>query len=811
MSFQTFRKHTSSKQNERIKTLLARLEKFEAEQNPVENDSLFALGFTDRSRITYHDNLTFSRLSTVTEEGNTEMPIEPNGTDFNLWYTFDGLTQLEDKSFFNHIGEIFGTSGCGKLIEGVDEGMGAGGTIAMKFDGTSDYIQTFTSPYIEIGLKTSWSIFLRFKVVNAALSQVLFEKLDDTAADYAYKGIVTDNRLIFTVNYNGVNYISVTGGAAISNDTWYDCWFIFQDNAGSVSLKMYVNNVLHDTNTGSGGFTKEGYSSAGFNTGYDLLAFKEITGTATSLIIGANTDLSTFFNGYIQDFRFWNRLITATDVGRMWINKITIADIPYEGVAVIGFSCLAGPKKRIINENWSISDQLTPTYLFSNPDIVPLNDTWTINDTDFTPTTNPIIPRVLDDSIVFTDAISISKSKVMVKVGNIVKSTSTSGLPKTISHSEEIGFTPKLIIFWGNHNTAYNMFEGDNIFFFGFSDGTNNRGIGFSIDDDEDTTQSAKAFYDKAIAEIDFDNSMKSRVSCTFTTNGFNLVYTENDNDARLINYIALGGTTITNTKVGHFTQPTAINASFGVTGVGFQPTTLFLLPTTFTAINGNNTDAAARFGVGSLPTERFSYALGDDHGVGTQDNNSIGRSDRIITLTAAAGGAILKSADLVSMNADGFTLNYDVCDATAYLCAYAAIKGARVKIGKFSPTTGTGLQFVTGIGFKPSLLIFMGHGKSMETTNTPANGIKLSIGAATDSLNRRCTTVGAPDNVDPSVVVDRSQSSKCYQIIQAEDDSDDSIITFEMDLSSMDNDGFTINKSINTGVTQDISYIALS
>lgn len=810
MSFQTFRKHTSSRQNERIKTLLARLEKFESEQNPVENESLFALGFTDRSRITYHDNLSFTRLSAIVEEDTTKVPEEPNGTDFNLWYSFDGLTELYDHSYFGHVGELFGTTGCGKLIEGVDEGMGAGGTIAMKFDGIADYVKTLTSPYIQITGKTVWSIFMRFKVNNSSTPQVLFEKLDDVSANYAYKGIVNSGRMLFVISRGGVDYISVTSGGAIQNNTWYDAWFTFDYNGGTPNINMYLNNVLHGTNTGTGGFSKQGFSDAGFDTGFDLLAFKNITGTATSLIIGANTDLTAFFGGYIQDFRFWNRLINATDVGRMWINKISISNIPYEDVAVVGFSCLAGPKRRLIQETWTIADQSTPTYLPTNPKIRNIAETLEFSDA-IDPETNPVIPRVVGENIVFTDAISVSKSKVMIKVGSISKSTNTSGLPKVISHSEEVGFTPKFILFWGNYNASYNLFEGENTFFMGFTDGTNNRSTSFSLDDDEDTTQCAKGFYDSAILEIKFDNSLKVRATCSFTTNGFDLRYVNNNTDPHLIHYIAFGGTSLTNAKVGHFAQPTAINASFGVTGVGFQPDTLFLLPTTFTAINGNNTDAAIRFGFGCSPTERFSYGFGDDHGVGTTDNYRIGRSDRIVTLSAAAGGAILKSADLVSMGADGFTLNYDVSDATAYLCAYAALKGVRCKVGKFTPTNGTGLQVVTGTGFLPSLIIFMGHGKALETDNTASAGLKIGVGAVTDSLNRRSVVTDALDNEDVSVVVDRAQSSKCFQMITAADDADDSIVTFEMDLVSMDSNGFTVNKTKNTNVAQEISYIAIA
>src|SRR5574339_57330 len=227
MSFQDFGKHTSSQQNARIKALLARFEKFESEQNPIQDESMIAKGFTDRGRMSYHDELTFTKLSNLSDD-LVKMPIEPDGLKFGLWFTFDELTSLSDKSFFNHVGQLFGTTACGALAEGVNEGIGAGGTICMKFDGSTNYVKTTTSTHLQItGKSTGMNFFMRFKPTNVAGNQTLFEKLDDTTPAYAYKAMVIGGDLIFMVKFNSLFYIVGTGSGVLSNNTWYDVWFRF--------------------------------------------------------------------------------------------------------------------------------------------------------------------------------------------------------------------------------------------------------------------------------------------------------------------------------------------------------------------------------------------------------------------------------------------------------------------------------------------------------------------------------------------------------------------------------------------------------
>ena len=746
------------------------------------------------------------------------MPLEPDGNDLALWWTFDGLTELEDRAFYGHKGEVAGNIGCGALAEGVYEGIGAGGTICMRFDGTEKYVTCLPSEQLVTTDKTQWSIFMRFKVDDPSTSQTLFEKFDDLSGRYSYKGLVAGNRVVFLVRANGVEYSRVSNITLTAN-TWYDVWFMF--NAGTLSI--YINGTSVGTNFGEGGFSTGGFDPAGFDTGIPPIAFEPIsltTGIGTSLVVGVNTSLANYFKGYIQDFRFWKRLITSTEVTNQWTNKVTISDIEFERVAVIGYGPIRTARRRSITESaLTFVDTLTATYLPTNPNMVTIANTVTFSDT-LTPAVNVIAPVNTSDIVSFTDTLSIFRGSTQIKVGAITKSTSTSGLPFTISHSEEIGFTPKFILFWGDVNNSYDDFDKDTAFTMGFSDGTNNRGYGASYNDDTDVSDSAKGLYDSAIVNIEDDNTIEVLATCTFSPNGFSLRYTENDNNARIIYYIAFGGSGITNAKVGHFAQPATATGLHTVTGVGFEPDLVFLLPSQFTAINSKSLNGALEFGVFNKSLDRFSIAGVDQDNVSTTVSKRISRKDRAISLLGSETtgfNTIMKSADIDSTNSDGFVLDYIINGAAgsaAGLCAYGAIKGVQCVIGHFNPGTSTGIQVINdlNITFEPSAIIFMTHGLVTETSDTPSTDFQFGMGAAIDSLNRRTSTFHVKTAESEGVVVSYARSNKSFVLMNADEISDDSDLILSFDIVSMGEGKFTINKSTNTsGIARDIHYIALA
>lgn len=750
------------------------------------------------------------------EDDDYKLTAEPDGNLFKLWFTFDGLTELEDQALWGHIGYIYGDSGCDALAEGVYEGIGAGGTICKRFNGTNNYIQVFPSEHLTIEDKSQFSIFIRFKVDDVTQEQTLFEKFDDLDGTHAYKAIVTNRRLVFMVSIGGTGYTKVNGTNLI-NGTWYDAWL----RRDGITLSVYINGVDATMTLNSAGFSEEGFSSGGFTTRFPPVQFNPIPtsgGVGTSLIIGSDGNLDQFFKGYIQDFRIWAKLVTPTEIANQWTNKVSISNIAFERCAVVGYAPIRAPRRRTLPQTITFVDSITATYLPTNPKIRTISQSITFSDS-ITPLKNEIKPAHVNDIFSLDDSISIFREAIQIKVGSIIKSTKTTGYPFNVSHATEIGFKPKFMMFYGLNIPSFNTFYADPMLFIGFSDGTNNIALSASSNDGVSPTETAKGLYDSSVLTVNHQNSLKVAAKCTFTATGFDLTYTSNTNEASIINYIAFGGSELTGVKVGTFAQPQSTTGIFSFTDVGFQSNGVMLLPTQFTTINSKSVNFGFSFGAFDSTLNMFSFSMTDQNNVSTTENKSLTRFDRAITLLGSEPtgyNTAMKSANVVEITPTGFDLNYDVNQATggtAGLCGYVALQGINTFVGKFTVVAAsTGIQTITEptLSFKPLLLIFMSQGKLVQTDNTPNDNILFSLGTVVNSLNRRNISLDIEDNTSEEIAVCTARSNASFVIMDASITANNSSTKLIFDILSISEGQFTINKSQNTlSGNIDIFYIA--
>ena len=162
-------------------------------------------------------------------------------------------------------------------------------------------------------------------------------------------------------------------------------------------------------------------------------------------------------------------------------------------------------------------------------------------------------------------------------------------------------------------------------------------------------------------------------------------------------------------------------------TGVGFQPQALFFWYTTRTS-NGNSPNAQIGVGVATSSSERFAWGTDADDNVGTTVVQRASSNAKCISLVTNDAGTTGLAADLVSMDADGFTLNWSIVTSGADIHVLALAGLSNAKAFAFSPTSGaTGSQSFTGVGFQPQLILAM----TAETTAVTADG-----GTASGSLS---------------------------------------------------------------------------
>ena len=153
---------------------------------------------------------------------------------------------------------------------------------------------------------------------------------------------------------------------------------------------------------------------------------------------------------------------------------------------------------------------------------------------------------------------------------------------------------------------------------------------------------------------------------------GFTVNFTNSTsaNNAQVIS-LALAGL---NVKVGNFSKSTAAQpATQAITGVGFTPGAVLL--TSFQDVAQAAPVAHTRFAIGvSDGTVEASTALQDQDGAATMNVKAFDKSGKAFMKMNNSTPAIDAEADVTSMDADGFTLNWTTNDAVATQILYVAM-----------------------------------------------------------------------------------------------------------------------------------------
>lgn len=241
--------------------------------------------------------------------------------------------------------------------------------------------------------------------------------------------------------------------------------------------------------------------------------------------------------------------------------------------------------------------------------------------------------------------------------------------------------------------------------------------------------------------------------------------------------------------KVGSFVQSlVAAPSTQVITGVGFQPKALILW-TTGGTVDGTFR-VGARFGIG------FSTGVVEQVSISFSSSDNVtptaaGRQPfaRAISIASPTTGAVaLAYANLVSFDADGFTLSWVVNDAAGYIINYMALgAGVSAKAHAFYVPVVAGKQSITGIGFRPDLVIL-------------ASTLGASVGvAAADAA----VSLGAMDGLGGQAAVGLYDVSAVNPSDTQRIQLTDSVVvgvnaalalTTQAQYSSMDSDGYTLN-----------------
>ncbi len=246
--------------------------------------------------------------------------------------------------------------------------------------------------------------------------------------------------------------------------------------------------------------------------------------------------------------------------------------------------------------------------------------------------------------------------------------------------------------------------------------------------------------------------------------------------------------------KAGSFTG-TGSTGNQAVTGVGFQPKVV-LFRYNMSATDTSQGDAIIGFGVGVSSSDRRVSGNYATTGLTTSANAAWNQPTYCIY--TPGGGS---RADLVSLDSDGFTINWVTSSQMAV--QYLALGGdaiTHVKTGSAQAKTSTGNQSYTGLGFQPTALIVFAGKFSTSPLDQTTNGSGL-FGFATSSSERGFVAWRNQNGSNPQAAKHRQSTQRIM--------STTTNFT-EADFVSFDSDGFTLNFTTSGGSADVFYYLAL-
>jgi hypothetical protein len=379
------------------------------------------------------------------------------------------------------------------------------------------------------------------------------------------------------------------------------------------------------------------------------------------------------------------------------------------------------------------------------------------------------------------------------------------GAANTVYSAVGLPFQPKaVILFWNGRSSDINANgEADIRQGFGFAtSATDRRCVGSQRDHANAAIASDRVHRnDACVVSLDVAGAVNGLADFNgFTAYGFDLIIDQQFGAAMTVGFLALGGDSLTNVQTGQFQEPGA-TGNAAVTGVGFQPDcVLFCSAGITTAPNATAAEGHMMFGAAVSSSQRFVVVGGSDDAPGSSSSDTAryGIASECIALLTEAGTPITLDAraDFVSMDADGFTLNWLERAGSRYVF-YLALRGGRYRVDNFLSQTSLTTVSESGYEARPRGLLVLSACSGESTADTPVAHDELSVGAWGD----------VDDELASQLVLsvldkDASGTQDCGTAIRYGacylNQSTAATIAVEGDgaISALANDGFTFNQT---------------
>jgi hypothetical protein len=237
------------------------------------------------------------------------------------------------------------------------------------------------------------------------------------------------------------------------------------------------------------------------------------------------------------------------------------------------------------------------------------------------------------------------------------------------------------------------------------------------------------------------------------------------------------------------------VGTTQAITGVGFQPKALIFfsggsVSATDLVTDTLNTRIGAGFASGATKRGCITYFVNDAEA--TMDTSCGIRGDAAFAVTDGAD-VFVGAWDLVSLDADGFTIVVDIDAATAsatrvHVLCLGGDDITNVETNSFTKAAATGNQAVTGVGFQPDMVFFLTTGEAGPLPDSDS-AARYSLGAARSSSQQVVLHAFSEDAIAASNTDRYSRFDECVLAR-----INGTFANQRGSLVSLDADGFTIN-----------------
>jgi hypothetical protein len=238
---------------------------------------------------------------------------------------------------------------------------------------------------------------------------------------------------------------------------------------------------------------------------------------------------------------------------------------------------------------------------------------------------------------------------------------------------------------------------------------------------------------------------------------------------------------------------------------VGFQPKTILVATN-----NAVDDTATAHYqvclGAGDSAGNEFCVAGASEDAQATSDA-MVTCSDADLLHLVGYNGDTKVEADLTSLDAFGFTLNWDtIMSGKDYF--YLCLGGADLTnsfVGSFAKKTSTGSQSVSGVEFEGDLVLFFTQSSETITGKQNGNDATFGTGAATDNSNQWANFFESDNGQGTPNTCSEQSTADCIVILDGGGN-----VVGRAQFTSFGADGFTLNWSVADANAYRVGFVVL-